>query len=177
MYDNANCILFINMLRIQVRSFSLMKSLIALRVLSQKHTKKSTNEFMTTYQDYVKKKHDDLYCHSSKITPEQKVRAEMVAEEIIKLNSFQFRVLYYLMQDSIKRNFNYKPLDTLGYNTGENLMSQNIWPGSHPTNLKFQKEINEYGLVGYHGFPKEFIDKLLSGKLIKTEETPTKKKS
>ncbi|OMJ66966.1 hypothetical protein SteCoe_36017 [Stentor coeruleus] len=148
------------------RGLSSITQLKELSALAEKEFTKKTKDFISAYEKYIEKNSEDIYCYSLKITPSQQERADMVANEILSLSPLHFRALVYLSKDSEKRNFNYQPHIEEKENTGEDIWSQGIWPSIHPTNLEFQKEIEEFGLLGHHGLPKAFIEKLLAGETL-----------
>lgn len=148
------------------RGFSSVTQLKELSALAEKEFTKKTKDFISAYEQYIEKNSEDIYCYSLKITPSQQERADMVVNEMLSLSPLHFRALMYLSNDSEKRNFNYQPHIEEKENTGEDNWSQNIWPSIHPTNIEFQKEIGEFGMLGHHGLPKAFIDKLLTGEIL-----------
>lgn len=148
------------------RRFSLLASLKDLEKASEKEFSLTSQSFITSYTQFIQKNSEDIYCNSTKLTPSQAGRAEIISEEIIKLSPIQFRVLFYLIQDIDNRNFNYKPYLNDIEDSVEDMWSQNYWASTHPVNLEFQKEISEMGLVGFHGFPEDFIEKLVAGNMF-----------
>ena len=146
------------MLKLSFRRFALIDSLRELKSLSDKNFEKTSKEFISSYKSFVDSNSEDIYCYTSKLTPSQSKRSEMLAEEITKLSPIQFRAFFYLVNESQKRNFIYKPFDKEKKNDGNDLWSEDFWPSIHPQNLEFQKETDEYGLLGFHGFPKDFLE-------------------
>jgi hypothetical protein len=157
------------MINRSLRLFCTLKSLRDLKTQSEKYSLKVFNDFLTKYNQLLAKNPYELGFSTNKLTPIQVERAEMLAEEIVKLNPIQFRVFFYLIQDLGNRNFNYKPEIKAKENLLEELWTQNTWPTAHATNIEFQKELDEYGLLGYHGFPKTFMDKLVSGEIMNND--------
>ena len=148
------------------RAFSLLASLRELKQLSEKDFEKNSQAFMTSYKKFIEKNPEDIYCISTKLTQSQTERADMLAEEIVRLSSSQSRVLFFLIQDTGKRNFLYKPYIHEVTTPAEDMWAEDFWPSNHPANLEFQKELEESALLGFHGFPKDFIKKLLEGELL-----------
>ena len=46
------------------------------------------------------------------------------------------------------------------------MRSGKMWPSIHPANLYAQSEIGSGSLLGMHGFPSEFMNKLQSGEMF-----------
>lgn len=159
------------------RRFSIVEALKALKSEAEVHSQKVNESFMKSYSDYVKKNFDDIYCFTSKITPSQTERVEKLCDEIAKLSPVSHRAFMYLLMENEKKNFNYKPLYKESKNVGEFLWSDEIWPSIHPSNLEFQKETGEFGLIGYHGLPLDFIEKLVSGEGVQRIEQVIKESS
>lgn len=158
------------MLHKHFRSFSVVEALKALKSEAEVHSQKVNEGFMKAYSDYVGKNYDDLYCFSRKLTPSQTQRVEQLADEILKLSPVSHRVFMYLLIENQKRNFNYRPLYKETPNKGEVFWTDHIWPSIHPANVEFQKETGEHGMIGYHGLPLDFIEKLKSGDAVKKIE-------
>ena len=154
------------MIRKTLRSFSLIESLQEIRNSAIKHDEKKFKDFKSTYEEFLQKNLEDIYCYSKKVTPSQIQRADLISEEIVKLSTSQNRALTYLLNDMENRNFNYRPYLGQYSSIEEELWAENLWPSIHPANLDFQKEIGEFGLLGYQGFPQSFIDKLISGEIF-----------
>lgn len=165
------------MLHSLFRRFSVVETLKTLKNEAEVHSQKASESFMKSYSEYVEKNFEDVYCFSKKLTPSQTERVEKLCDEILKLSPVSHRAFMYLMMENEKKNFNYKPLYRESKNVGDFLWSNEIWPSIHPSNIEFQKETDEFGLIGFHGLPLDFIEKLKSGEAVEKLEVAIKESS
>jgi hypothetical protein len=132
---------------------------------------------MSSYSKFVSENSIDIHCYSKKLTLSQTERVERLSDEILSLSAPHNRVFIFLMQEAIIKSFHYRPTFKESPNKGETLWSDHQWPGAHEATLEFQKETGQHGLIGLHGFPADFVEKVKSGEAVQKIEAINKANS
>ena len=165
------------MLHKSLRSFSVLQSLKSLQSESEAKSSSGYSSFMSSYSSFCTSNRPDIHCYSTKLTPSQTERVERLSDQIISLTAIQSRIFMYLMQEALTKSFHYRPQYKESVNTGETLYTDSVWPSVHPANIEFQKETQDFGLIGIHGVPNDFIEKVKSGEAISKIEAINKANS
>lgn len=96
----------------------------------------------------------------------QKQRAQLILDQLLSFSVLEIRAIFSVLNHKEKTHSRPDPLNPSSNQQDSNDRSEGIWPAIHPTNLSFQEEAGIKGMLGSHGFPKEFITKLVSGSMF-----------
>ena len=143
----------------------LSQALRELRGLQDKEVQSRVKFFREKVETLSNTQPQEIYKVSQEPTEAQKLRAETTAHEIFQLSANELRAFFYVLEDKKKKTFNYRPQEKVVYKERE-LRDQGFWPTVHPVNLHFQQETGDQSIMGVHGFPKAFTEKLVTGEMF-----------
>lgn len=146
---------------------SFLNELRALKAERLQILRKECDEFESAYNELTKtKKAAMLYVYSDPPTQEQEERIDLVSKELEKLNDYEIRGLFYVLAEKSSKILKTKPSE-IDFEASEYKMrNEKMWPTLHPMNLHAQQEIGKGALLGMHGYPNEFMNKLESGEMF-----------
>jgi large subunit ribosomal protein L7/L12 len=87
---------------------------------------------------------------------------------MLDFSSIEMRAFAYVLGQKEKKVSGLVPANEALHAEYIEKRTQGYWPPIHPVNLAFQEEIKAKGMVGPHGFPKVFLEKLLTGSMFNT---------
>mmetsp|Transcript_23677 Transcript_23677/g.41942 ORF Transcript_23677/g.41942 Transcript_23677/m.41942 type:complete len:258 (+) Transcript_23677:769-1542(+) len=151
-----------------VRSLATLSELQALYSLRNYEARAGLEEFEGALYDieYKYKKELKVIRKPNCLTPPQQKRVQLIIDQMLGFSRLEIRAFFHVLNYKEQKAADIIPSAPISSAPNYEKTTQNYWAPIHPQNLAFQDEIGLKGLVGLHGFPKEFMDKLLSGSMF-----------